>query len=68
LVSNDEIEVLQAHDTRSLVLFLKTLEESNINCCATSGLPLEWLIDDEKRVSIVKSELARRGAFNTEEV
>jgi hypothetical protein len=67
MVSTEEIAVLYAHDTQSLVLFLETLE-SCIRCCTMRGLPWEWLIDDERRVSIIKSQLARRGVFNTEEL
>jgi hypothetical protein len=62
MVSTEELDVLHAHDTRSLVLFLETLE-SCIRCCARRGLPVEWLIDDEQRVGVIKSELGLRGAF-----
>jgi hypothetical protein len=63
MVSPEEIEVLHVHDTCSLVLFLETLE-SCIRCCTRRGLPVEWLIDDEQRISVIKSELGRRGAFD----
>ena len=67
MVSAEELEVLHVHDTCSLVLFLETLE-CCIRCCTMRGLPWEWLIDDERRVSIIKSQLAQRGVFNTEEL
>jgi hypothetical protein len=62
MVSAEELEVLHAHDTVNLVLFLETLE-SCIRCCTMRGLPLEGLIDDEWRVSVIKSELGRRGGL-----
>jgi hypothetical protein len=63
VISAEELEVLHVHDSQSLVLFLETLE-CCIGCCTMRGLPGEWLIDDEQRVSVIKSELGRRGVFD----
>jgi hypothetical protein len=57
-----KLNVLHVHETRSPVRFLETLE-SCIRCCTRRSLPVECVIDDEQRVSVIKSELGRRGAF-----
>jgi hypothetical protein len=61
MVTNEELDVLHAHDTGSLMSLLEQ-KECFVRYSTKCGLHGEWVADDE-RVSIIKSELARRGVF-----
>lgn len=60
MLSTEELEVLQAHDTRSLFALL-VVKEDGIQAWARLGYSADP--DEEERISVIKSELGRRGAF-----
>ena len=62
MVSNEEADVPHAHGTRTLQALLWMLEIL-VRFGFKHNLPLSWTTDEEARISIIKSELGRRGMF-----
>jgi hypothetical protein len=64
MVTNEETAVLHAHDTSSLSALL-VVKEHGIQAWAQIGYSADR--DEEERISLIKSILGARGAFDGEE-
>jgi hypothetical protein len=62
VISDEDLAVLKQHETYNLERLLED-KEGFIQWCVAEGY-FEELPDQEQVVSVIKSELGRRGAFD----